>query len=282
MASVAKRMLTVALMLAGALVLYWALLFSRQRSMLFPAPSVAGAPARPPDAQVVRLDTSAGQVEAWYLPPLAPAASPAPLLLFAHGNGELIDYWPADFRIPREWGMAVLLVEYPGYGRSEGHPTLASVTATVLAAYDWAVAQPEIDAARVVAYGRSLGGGAVAVLAGARTVSAIILESTFSSVRALARRYGAPGFLVRDRFDNLEAVRRLQAPLLILHGSADQIIPVSHARALHAAQPASDLVLAPCGHNDCPRAWPVIARFLRRHAMLPVTTANGPPLGEDR
>ena len=275
-------MLTAALVLAGLLLLYWALLFARQRAILFPAPPLAGAPARPSDAQVIRLDTPAGQVEAWYLPPLGSPAAPAPLLLFAHGNGELIDYWPADFRVPRQWGMAVLLVEYPGYGRSEGRPTRGSVTAAVLAAYDWAAGQPGIDGRRVVGYGRSLGGGAVAELAEARPIAALILESTFSSVHAFARRFGAPAFLVRDRFDNVKAVRRLAMPLLILHGAADQIIPVSHARALHVARPASELVLLPCAHNDCPRPWPVIARFLRRHALLPGMASTGGPAPTDQ
>jgi pimeloyl-ACP methyl ester carboxylesterase len=73
---------------------------------------------------------------------------------------------------------------------------------------------------------------------------------------------------VRDRFDNLEGVRRLKVPLLILHGRHDRIVPVAHAKALHAAQPASELVLMPCGHNDCPRSWSTIERFLRQHALL--------------
>ena len=65
------------------------------------------------------LNTSFGRVEAWYLPAIEPAPERAPLLLFAHGNGELIDYWPEEFDEPRRWGAGVLLVEYPGYGRSE-------------------------------------------------------------------------------------------------------------------------------------------------------------------
>ncbi len=207
-------------------------------------------------------------MEAWYLPPLVSAGAPAPLLLFTHGNGELIDYWPEDFEEPRRWGLAVLLVEYPGYGRSGGVATQLSVTATVLAAFDWACQQRSVDSTRIIAYGRSVGGGAAAVLADERPVAALILESTFTSIRAFAIRFGAPGLLVRDRFDNLAAVRRFQGPLLILHGDYDQTIPVAHGRALHAAQPASEFYLMPCGHNDCPRPWPAIERFLAKHQLL--------------
>ena len=272
-----RSVTTAAGVLAGLLALYWGVLFVGQRAIVFPAPPVAGAPARPFDAEPIWLETSTGPVEAWYLPPLRAEAGPAPLLVFTHGNAGLIDYWPGEFHPPREWGMAVLLVEYPGYGRSPGHPTQASVTAAVLAAYDWARRQRQIDAHRVIAYGRSLGGGAATGLAGARPVAAVILESTFSRARDIARRFGVPALLVRDRFDNLEGVHRLKAPLLVLHGTHDQIVPVAHAEALHAAQPVSELVFMPCGHNDCPRPWSTIEGFLRRHALLREPIGGGPP-----
>lgn len=266
---------TTVVVLVSLLVLYWGLLFVWQRAIVFPAPAVAGAPARPPDAQEIWLQTATGPVEAWYLPPLGAESGSAPLLIFTHGNAEVIDYWPADFRLPRQWGMAVLLVEYPGYGRSAGKPTQASITSAVLAAYDWGRRQDRIDARRVIAYGRSLGGGAAMALAGARPVAAVILESTFSRAQDFARRFGAPGLLVRDRFDNLEGVQRLKAPLLILHGMQDRIVPVAQAKLLHAAQPTSELVLVPCGHNDCPRPWSTIRRFLRQHALLGEASSIG-------
>jgi len=254
--------------LMGLLLVYWAGLFVWQRALLFPAPRLAGATARPSDAEAVWLEIAGGSVEAWYLPPLVGARGPAPLLLFTHGNGELIDDWPSAFEEPRRWGLAVLLVEFPGYGRSGGAPSQPSVTAAVLAAFDWACRHPSVDATRIIAYGRSVGGGAASVLAGKRPVAALILESTFTSVPVFARRFGAPGFLVRDRFDNLAAVRRFTRPLLILHGEHDEIIPVAQGRALHAAQPSSEFYLMPCGHNDCAQPWAAIERFLTKHQLL--------------
>jgi uncharacterized protein len=263
-----SSLLTPFLLLVCLLLLYWVALFFWQRALLFPAPSAAGAPPRPADAQAVWLTTTWGEVEAWYLPPLANVGVRAPLLLFTHGNGELIDYWPDAFEEPRRRGLAVLLVEYPGYGRSGGLPSQTTVKATVLAAFDWAVQQPWLDPSRIIAYGRSVGGGAATALALERPVAGMILESTFTSVRAFAWRFGAPGLLVRDRFDNLRAVRLFAKPLLILHGEYDQTVPVFHARALHTAQPASELHLMPCGHNDCPQPWRVIESFLARHKLL--------------
>lgn len=261
--------LVLATVLLGLLLVYWAALFFWQRALLFPAPPIADVAARPAEAETVWLASTAGRVEAWYLPPLVNAGTPAPLLLFTHGNGELIDDWPEAFEEPRRWGVAVLLLEYPGYGRSGGRPSQQSITAAVLAAFDWSKEQPTVDPTRIIAYGRSVGGGAAAALAEERPVAAMILESTFSSVRAFAWRYGAPGLLVRDKFDNLSAVRRFRRPLLILHGEHDQTIPVAQGRALYAAQPASEFYLMRCGHNNCPRPWPEVERFLRKHRLLP-------------
>ena len=250
------------------LTVFWALLFFVQRSMLFPAPSVANAPPRPQFAQQVWLKTSYGQVEAWFLPPIGTARAPSPLLLFTHGNGELIDYWPEEFERPRQDGIAVLLLEFPGYGRSDGSPSEVSITEAVLAAYDWAQQQPHIDHSRIIPYGRSLGGGAAAILATTRAVPALILESSFSSVAAFASGFGAPRFLVRDPFDSVAALKAFKAPVLILHGDRDDIVPPHHARALAAASNQATLKFLPCGHNDCPRPWVDVRAFLDQHGLL--------------
>lgn len=261
------RLLSLLGTLCLVVVAWWALLFFAQRALLFPAPSLAGAPPRPRDAQQVWLPTLVGPVEAWYLPPAGPATRPSPLILFSHGNGELIDYWPDDFDEPRRWGHAVLLLEYPGYGRSPGKPSQATITAAAVAAYDWARIQPTIDSTRIVGYGRSLGAGAVCALLSLRPLAGVILEAPFTSVRAFASRYGAPGFLVRDRFDNQASLSRYRGPVLIVHGAQDDIIPPAHGRALAAVVPQAEFHLVPCGHNDCPRPWDLIGPFLQRHGL---------------
>ena len=262
------RLLTGAAVFVAA---YWLLLFVLQRSVIFPAPS-GGGPPRPSDAQQVWLKTPAGQIEAWFLAPRTSASRPVPLILFAHGNAELIDYWALAFSEPRDWGMAVLLVEYPGYGRSAGSPSEETIGRTFEAAYDWAKAQASIDTGRVVLYGRSLGGGAVAALSLTRPAAALVLESSFTTTGALALRFLAPPFLVRDRFDNLNAVSHFGGPKLILHGDHDEVIPTSHGRRLAAAA-GVPLELLPCGHNDCERPWPQVHRFLIQAGILPRSSA---------
>lgn len=263
-----RPLLAIPLALAGLLIAYWTLLFLVQRSMLFPAPLVAGAPARPPDAQQIWLPGHAGPTEAWLLPPLRGGRARASLIIFAHGNGELIDYWPPVFDEARRAGVALLLVEYPGYGRSPGTPTQSSITQAVLAGFDWAATQPTIDPSRIIVEGRSLGGGAACQLALRRPVAALVLESTFTSVRAFARQFGTPGFLVRDPFDNLAAISHYHGPVLILHGGQDDVIPPEHGQRLAAAVPGADFQLMPCGHNDCPPSWPMVGPFLLRHGLV--------------
>jgi hypothetical protein len=248
-----------------------AFLFAVQRTVLFPAPLAAGG-----DAGLARvggerlwLSHGGGRSEAWLLPAQPPGREPAPLVLFAHGNGELIDHWIREFETLRAWGVWVLLVEYPGYGRSSGSPSQASITGAMIAAYDAVAARPEVDARRIVGWGRSLGGGAVCALARERGLAGLVLESTFTSVRSFARRFGLPGFLVRDPFDSLATVRGFAGPLLVVHGERDDLIPPAHARELFAAAQAGSLHWLPCAHNDCPRPWAALREFLSTQGLLP-------------
>jgi pimeloyl-ACP methyl ester carboxylesterase len=261
-----KPLMTVVLLGLIGIVGYLGLVFALQRAVLFPRP--APPPRSPaegrPDVEVAWIGPDRA-VEAWYLSPMGAApAQPVPVLVFTHGNGELIDYWLDEFEIVRSWGLGVLLVEYPGYGRSGGSPSEASITATMAEAYDFLASRPEVDAGRIVAYGRSVGGGAACALVRERPVAALILESSFSSVRRLARRHGLFGPLVRDPFDNLAVVRDFEGPVLVIHGRSDRLIPPAHGEALAENAPSAEFVLFDCGHNDCPRPWAEVRSFLAR------------------
>ncbi|MCB0065293.1 MAG: alpha/beta fold hydrolase, partial [Caldilineaceae bacterium] len=148
------------------------------------------------------------RVESWYWPP-APTtpATTAPVFIITHGNGEIIDFWPSQLAELQQRGYGVLLIEYPGYGRSTGEPSEQSIAATLVDAYDWLIEQPGVDRERIVLFGYSVGGGAIGTLAATRPSAALILMSTFSSVRSLAGRFYLPGFLVRDPFDNLAMIQ---------------------------------------------------------------------------
>lgn len=187
-----------------------ALLYFQQRAMLFPGAGMEPA-ARlgPPNgAETVWFEVDDARVEAWLLPATSlPEEGNAPAIIFAHGNAEFIDELADDFDALRDAGLHVLLVEYPGYGRSAGSPTQANMTAVFTEAYDWLAARPDVKAERIIGMGRSLGGGAITALSRQRELAAIVLQSTFTSVPAMARSFAVPAWLVRDPFDNESALR---------------------------------------------------------------------------
>lgn len=254
--------LRVAIWIGVAIATYVALVWSLQRSVLFPRPPVPGVDVTKGFPELRRLDVGGKRtVDAWFMPPLT-RSSKFPVIVFAHGNFELIDHWIAEFRIPREWGFGVLLVEYPGYGRSQGSPSQQSIADVFVEALDRLLQEPGVDPAAIVGYGRSLGGGAICQLATQRKLSALVLESAFHGVAPLARKMGVLPWLVRDPFDNLAVIESYPGPLLLLHGTRDGIVPVAHSERLHAAAANSRLIPLECGHNDCPRIWPMLHGFL--------------------
>lgn len=262
--------------LAGiAYVGYAMLVFLLQRHILYPGRSIQVSGKPPTGIVPVSLSSASGPAEAWFMPPL-PLRKPGerrPLILFFHGNGEVIDYLPEQVEGFRELGMGVLLVEYPGFGRSVGNPTEESITGTALAAYDAMLKREEVDPERIVLYGRSLGGGAACALAARRPSAALILQSSFTSTRPFARSFLVPGILVRDVFDNATVIAAYRQPVLLFHGSLDTVIPPEHSRELQRLAPRARLVEFPCNHNDFPpdrhEYYRIIAAFLKEVGVAP-------------
>jgi fermentation-respiration switch protein FrsA (DUF1100 family) len=264
--------------LAIALTLYVGMgvgLYAIQRQLIFPGQFTAVTP-RPVlparDVEPFRLATAGGYAEAWLQPPLVNApGEKQPALIFAHGNGEVIDHWLGGLDDFRRWGMHVLLVEYPGYGRSQGSPSEAAIREVMIGAYDLLASRPDVDRQRIVGYGQSLGGGAICALARDRHLAAMILQSTFTSIRSFAERYLLPAFLVRDPFDNDQVVRHFAGPILLLHGREDALVPYQHAVALAQLSPRSALHLYDCGHGCWSPDLPILAdirRFLQTNGIL--------------
>jgi uncharacterized protein len=257
---------------------YVAFFFLMQTSLVFPRYMIPRYDLAPPKATVrTFLQTGFGRVEAWYLPPEGPVSGPVPAVIFAHGNAELIDFWPQDLGYFRQLGMGVLLVEYPGYGRSEGIPSERTITEAFTAGYDWLTERNDVDGQRIILFGRSIGGGVVCALARQRPAAGLILMSTFTSVSSMAAGYLFPPPLLKTRFDNLSALTSFDRPVLIIHGTRDAIVPYRHARELHRAGPHTTLLTLDCGHNDCPMGSRTvrseIERFLER-TVLPIREQN--------
>jgi len=251
--------LAVLLVIVSGYVVYCCVAFVTLREVLFPRSAIEVPLQDPQDIPGVErmwIPTAHGRVEAWFLSPEPiPDDGPAPAVIFAHGNAELIDFWPEILQPFRPLGVGVLLVEYPGYGRSEGSPSQASITEAFTAAYDVLVAREDVDASRIILFGRSLGGGAVSALAAERPSAALILMSSFTSVRAFTSRYRFPGFLIRDPFDSLSVVRSYRQPVLVIHGTRDSVVPYDQGVALYQAAPRGAMISYSMGHNDGPPSW---------------------------
>lgn len=289
-------MIRIVLIVVGFYLAYAGVAFLLQRRLMYPGTFMS--PVREvrvdtlPEVEQLWLDNGRGRSEAWLLEPGGPAAAatggireggsgpggdaagapsqgnPAPAVLFFHGNGEFIDGWLAPFRQLARRGVFVLLVEYPGYGRSTGSPTKESIMRAALEGYDRLARQEGVDPDRIVAFGRSLGGGVAAELVQRRPVAALILQSTFTSAGAMAgKAYFLPPFLLRDRFAPLRILRTWDGPTLVLHGREDGIVPFTHGERLAAASEQARFVPMECGHNDCPPSfddyWDRIVQFLQ-------------------
>jgi uncharacterized protein len=244
---------------------YAALLFFAQRFVIYPGRGIrapADSPAPSAGVQPLWLETRYGTTEAWFLPGKGGPPGRRPAMIFFHGNGEIIDFLPEQMEGFRAMGIGVLLVEYPGYGRSTGQTSEESITAVAAAAYDTIVKLADVDPTRVIAFGRSLGCGPACAVSRLRPLAALVLQSPFTSIRPLARRFLVPGFLVRDVYDNRSALAVYPGPVLIMHGRFDDIIPFAHGEELARIARNARFIELPCAHNDCPPDWPEFRRLL--------------------
>jgi pimeloyl-ACP methyl ester carboxylesterase len=273
-----------ALVAGTAVFLYGAflcILYFSQGSIIYPGAKnrVDPTPPRSPGAEVFKVSTQLGRAEALFLPATRDMNdTPQPVAIFAHGNGEVIDDWVTALDGFRRRGIGVLLVEYPGYGRSTGSPSEAAIRGVMDGAYDRIAADPRVDRSRIFGFGQSLGGGAICLLARDRLLRALILQSTFPTLDIFAAGYWAPAFLLRDHFDNLAAVAQFRGPILVIHGRADRLIPWEQGQRLAAASGNSTFRLYDCGHGcwDPERLpfWRDAIPFLLKAGILPHVPAG--------
>ena len=194
------------------------------------------------------------------------------LLVYFGGNAEEASGQVREAAALASWSLAAF--NYRGYGLSEGRPSEAALTADALLVHDRIAAREEVDPDRVVAFGRSLGSGVAVQLAAARPVRGVVLVSPFDSLRSMARKHYPflpTSLLLRHPFDSLARAPSIDAPLLVLAGDRDRIVPPDRSRRLFDAWrgPKRWVLLAGAGHNDIhahPRYWPAIREFLGAYA----------------
>ena len=239
----------------AALLLYVGLvgaLYLAQRSLMyFPRPErTAPADAGFPQAQEIVLDTSDGEkVIAWYV-----AARPArPIVLFFHGNGDVLAGLVGRFRELTESGVGLLALSYRGYAGSTGHPSEDGLHRDAMAAYEFAAARYAPD--RIVLWGFSLGSGVAVALASEQPIGRLILEAPYTSAVDIAASLFpiAPvRLMMRDRFHSDRRIERVRVPLLVMHGDNDPTVPLVFGERLFALahEPKQFVRFRGGGHND--------------------------------
>jgi fermentation-respiration switch protein FrsA (DUF1100 family) len=210
------------------------------------------------------------RIHAWWLP--CPGASGA--LLYCHGNaGNLSDRGLVVRYMGPALRESVLIVDYPGYGRSAGTPTEAGCYAAADAAYDYLTGTRRVPPEQVVLYGESLGGGVVVDLASRRPHRGLVLVSTFTTIPDVGQRlfpWLPVRWVMRNRFDSLAKIGRCRGPVFVVHGTADGLVPVAMGRRLFEAanEPKAFFPVEGAGHNGLPieSFLPKLRQFLDEHA----------------
>ena len=177
------------------------------------------------------------------------------VLLWFHGNAENIGYGLEHLRALAKIGVNILAVDYRGYGKSEGKPDEAGVYHDADAAYDYLIKQRHFRPEDIIIYGHSLGGAVAIDLASRRPCGGLIIQSSFINARAMARRmFAIPliEYVVKSRFDSLQKIREVHAPILIVHGTRDDLVPFRMGQQLFAAapEPKRFYPIEGAGHND--------------------------------
>ncbi len=229
-----------------------ALFLFQNRLVYLPSRTVAATPARIGlEHEEVWLTAADGvRIHGWFLP--HPSARGT--LLFFHGNAGNIGDRLESLAIFHRLGLNCLIIDYHGYGKSEGSPGEAQSYLDAEAAWEHLLQARGFKPEEIVIFGRSLGGGVAAWLAARVKPAGLILESTFTSVPDMAAKvypFFPVRLLARIRLDAKASLANVDAPVLVIHSAGDEIVPVAHGRALFdaASEPKRFLELRG-GHND--------------------------------
>ena len=233
-----------------------ALVYFRQSSLVYypnmPSRALTATPQQIGLAyEDVNLLTEDGvRLHGWYV-----ANEPSDkTLLFFHGNAGNISHRLESIELFHRLGLNVLIIDYRGYGQSQGKVSEAGTYRDAEAAWRYLTRERGIGAERIVIFGRSLGSAIAAWLASRHRPGALILESSLSSVPSMARRlypFLPVKWLSKFSYATAEYVREIDCPLLVLHSPQDEIIPYAEGRAVFEAAPANKtFVDMRGGHND--------------------------------
>jgi len=184
-----------------------------------------------------------------------PHPSSPKVLLWFHGNADNIGFGLEQMKALATLDVNILALDYRGYGKSGGSPDEAGLYRDADAAYRDLAETRHFKPENVIIYGHSLGGAVAVDLASKRECGGLIVESSFTSGRDMARRmFSIPllAYVTKSRFDSIEKIRRVRSPVLVIHGTRDALIPFFMGEALYQAAPEPKVFFGVegAGHND--------------------------------
>jgi fermentation-respiration switch protein FrsA (DUF1100 family) len=246
-----RGLAVLALVALAALGLIWIM---QRRLIYFPTQAVPDAATVLPRVEEVTYTTEDGlSLAAWFVPAAGDECS-GTVVVFNGNAGNRADRTPLAIALT-ERGYAVLLVDYRGYGGNPGHPSEKGLAADARAAVAYLGTRPGFHPERLAYFGESLGAAVALGLAEHQAPAALVLRSPFTSLPDIASTHYPflpTSLLLWDRYPNLETIRGIDAPVMIIAGSADSIVPVGQSRELFEAAPGFKrlLVIDGADHND--------------------------------
>jgi uncharacterized protein len=222
-----------------------------------------------PSVKLIKLKTSDGlSLSAWYHPA---KNTHMPTMLYLQGNTGHLAHRAFRIRPFIKAGYGILLLGYRGYGGNEGEPTEKGLYIDARTAMFYLMAE-HIPMHCIVIYGESLGSGIAVQMATEFKVGAIILQSPYTSLMDVARNFYPilpTDLLLRDRYESIKKIQKIQTPLFILHGEKDKIIPVNLGQALYskALEPKEIKLYEKRGHTNLPDVSGAVIQFLKKHQI---------------
>lgn len=224
-----------------------------EKQVFFPDKTIVQTPADYdlPFEDVWFTSTDSIRLHGWLIP-----ASPSNhILLFCHGNAGNISHRLDNVRLLNQRGISVFIFDYRGYGRSDSSISEKGFYLDSEAAYQMARKWADAHKAKLIVFGRSLGGIAATHLGATKSCDGLILESTFTNMGAMARAHYPLPFaesLLEHRLNAVGEIKQVRAPILFFHGDKDRIVPIRLGRGLFEAAPnPKEFVVIPgAGHND--------------------------------
>ncbi|MEE8321672.1 MAG: alpha/beta hydrolase [Gammaproteobacteria bacterium] len=248
-----RMLLSIIFITVSVLVLLSAILYFLQPNFVyFPTASLVTTP------QLIQLDYEDVSIKTedsihlhgWYIPHDTPRAT----LLFLHGNGGNISHRLESLAIFHELGLSILIIDYRGYGQSEGTPSEHGTYLDAEAAWNYLLNEKKLSGHEIIIFGRSMGGTIATWLASRQQSRAVILESTFTSIADMGKHYYPylpVSLLTRIKYASIDRISSIPQPSLFIHSPSDDIVPYTLGRKLFDAATGPKTFLEIRGtHNE--------------------------------